>query len=167
MVSDQLREWIIIPTLQDLKLYSKEACDLLLGTCKQESNLGYYLAQIKGPARGIYQCEPATLQDVWTYIKRRQLMDAVCKASYLSFDDMQTATPKDRINILMSNLRFATCIARIHYLRIGEPIPLYNGDDKEYINSLAAYYKKYYNTYLGAAEMEQIIENFKKVITLS
>jgi hypothetical protein len=37
------------------------AADLLMATAAVETALGTYLLQIKGPARGVFQVEPATL----------------------------------------------------------------------------------------------------------
>ena len=56
---------IIIPTLQFIGLYSESAVNLLLGTAAQESHMGTYLTQIKGPALSIYQIEPKTHADIW------------------------------------------------------------------------------------------------------
>ena len=56
----QLRELIIGPSLDALQMYSKEAEEILVFTCASESLGGTYLKQVKGPALGIYQMEPAT-----------------------------------------------------------------------------------------------------------
>ena len=47
-----LAEYVIRPSLKPLGLYSLEAEQLLLGTAAVESQLGFYLHQIKGPALG-------------------------------------------------------------------------------------------------------------------
>jgi hypothetical protein len=56
----QFRELLIRPVLDSLQMYSKDAEELLVFTCAAESNGGTYLHQVKGPALGIYQCEPST-----------------------------------------------------------------------------------------------------------
>ena len=49
--------------LKKMELYSPEALDLIYKTGKVES--GYkYLKQIKGPARGLFQCEPWVSVDI-------------------------------------------------------------------------------------------------------
>lgn len=172
MIAQQLSDLIITPTLTGINLYSKESADLIIGTCKQESNLGYFIKQVKGPAVGIYQCEPETFRDLWTnYLittaKRRQLLNLTLTISQLPpimEDYLPHFHEEELLPMLMGNLIFATAICRIHYLRISELIPKYEGDRTEYIASLAAYYKKYYNTYKGAATMDQIIKNFDLVI---
>ena len=65
----QLRECIIKPTLDSLQMYSQAAEELLVFTCACESLGGTYLKQVKGPALGIYQMEPATYQDIWENYK--------------------------------------------------------------------------------------------------
>ncbi|HQO65941.1 MAG TPA: two-component regulator propeller domain-containing protein, partial [Spirochaetales bacterium] len=62
-----LRDLIIRPTLVDMGHYSPEAEALLLGIAAQEARGGRYLAQLRGPARGIYQMEPATHDDLWRH----------------------------------------------------------------------------------------------------
>lgn len=62
-----LRDLIIRPTLVEMGHYSPAAEALLLGTAAHESHGGRYLSQIRGPARGIYQMEPATHDDLWRH----------------------------------------------------------------------------------------------------
>ncbi len=162
----QLTEYIIIPTLLSLGLYSPESHDLLLGTCQQETQCGKYIHQIKGPALGIYQCEPFTYKDVCRYIQMRHHIDQffmrrIDEACYSDF--CESGIPVDA-DILIGNLFYATCIARIHYLRISEAIPKNEGNRTDYIRKLATYYKKYYNTALGKAQMDDIVDNFSRVL---
>lgn len=66
---EQLRLYVIRPTLEKIELWSEAAENLLLGTTAQESHMGTYIKQVgKGPALGIYQMEPATHKDIWTII---------------------------------------------------------------------------------------------------
>ena len=60
---------------------------------------------------------------------------------------------------LCTDLAYATAMARIHYLRVQEPLPTAND-----ISALAAYYKKYYNTPNGAATEQQFIDNFNRYV---
>ena len=55
--ASELRQYVIRPTLKAINLWSIAAENLLLGTAAQESQLGHYLTQVKGPALGIYQIE--------------------------------------------------------------------------------------------------------------
>ena len=60
-------------------------------------------------------------------------------------------------NELVVNLQFSTVIARIYYLRFPEPLP-----DANDIEAMAQYWKKYYNTYLGAGTVEDWVEGYKR-----
>lgn len=144
----QLIELIIRPTLQDLGLYSLSAEQLLAGTCAQESGMGTYIKQVgKGPALGIFQMEPLTHDDLWeNYLSRGDLWLKVCH----KYGDTEA---KDMIY----DLSYACAMARIHYLRIKEPLP-----PADNIPALAAYWKRYYNTALGKGKESEYIANWNK-----
>jgi len=149
----QLRELIIGPALDALQMYSKEAEEILVFTCASESLGGTYLKQVKGPALGIYQMEPATYIDIWeNYIKySSSLMNLVS----IHFDASRIPNPERMIY----DLRFATAMARLHYRRRKEPLPKAND-----VEGLWQYYKKYYNTPLGKAEKEATIKHYSKFV---
>lgn len=171
----QLIQYIIKPTLEDMNLWSQEAEDLIIGTCQQETNCGQYIHQIKGPALGIYQIEPNSFKDLWKYAEKKELSTMIVKTLYLdSYElDINLVMSRDDSRygfkyLLIGNPYFATAICRLFYLRVPKKIPKRKGPGKEnyiqYIEDLAFYYKKYYNTPLGKARMPEIINNFKKVI---
>jgi hypothetical protein len=140
---DQLRS-LIKRVLQPHDLWSQEAEDLLMGTAAQESCLGKYIAQINGPAKGIFQMEPATEKDLWEYIIRKGLVNLVGSTSGLFCSDLLH---------LEGNLIYQIIIARIFYRRIKEAIP-------EGLVLQAKYYKKYWNTELGKATIDQYVKNY-------
>jgi hypothetical protein len=147
----QLREHIIVPSLSKLRLYSKDAEELLVFTCAVETNGGEFLHQVGGPALGIYQCEPATYHDMWrNYIMARH--DITMK---LSMNFRVTGWPDE--NLLVTDLAYATAMARIHYLRVPEPLP--SGGDVE---GMWKYYKQHYNTPLGSSTKSKSIEAYKR-----
>lgn len=149
----QLRELIIKPSLDLLQMYSAEAEELLVFTCACESLGGTYLKQIKGPALGIYQMEPATYTDIWqNYIKNHGM---VVNLLTLNFACHNMPLPERMIY----DLRFATAMARLHYRRCKQPLP--KSTD---IDGIWEYYKKFYNTHLGKAEKESSIKHYQKYI---
>jgi hypothetical protein len=152
--AEQLKEYIIKPALMDLVLYSEDAVQLLLFTCAVESQGGTYIKQVKGPALGIYQMEPATYNDIWqNYIKNKSSL----LLTLLSNFDCTRMPSEDR---LIYDIRFATAMARIHYARVPEPLPYpYSTDDLWY------YYKHYYNTALGAADKDSAIIKYHAFIS--
>lgn len=149
--AEQLATLIIKPALLDLLMYSENAIELLLFTCAVESLGGTYLHQLKGPALGIYQMEPATYNDLWqNFIFYRPNI----KLQLIHSFDASRIPPEDR---LIYDLRFATAMARIHYARVTEPLPLANDTFAIY-----DYYKKYYNTAAGKANYLDSIDKYLK-----
>jgi hypothetical protein len=115
-----------------------------MGTAAQESRLGKYIAQINGPAKGIFQMEPATEKDLWNYISRKDLTDLIGSTS-----GVFGSNPLH----LEGNLIYQIIIARIFYRRVKEAIP-------EGLVPQAKYYKKYWNTELGKATVDQYVKNY-------
>jgi hypothetical protein len=140
---NQLRS-LIKRVLQPHDLWSQEAEDLLMGTAAQESCLGKYIAQINGPAKGVFQMEPATETDLWDYIVRKDLVDLIGIIS-----GVFSPNPMH----LEGNLIYQIIMARIFYRRIKEAIP-------EGLVLQAKYYKKYWNTELGKATVDQYVRNY-------
>ena len=129
------------PSLKAVGLYSKPAEQLLLGTACVESNLGTYLHQIKGPALGVFQIEPATHMDIWkNYLKYRDSLRKVILGMLPKQDEQ--ATPDS--GLLITDLRYSAVMARLVYRR--SPIALQQENDWE---SAARVWKKVYNTDLG------------------
>jgi hypothetical protein len=139
----QLRS-LIKRVLQPCSLWSQEAEDLLMGTAAQESRLGKYIAQINGPAKGIFQMEPATETDLWKYIVRKDLINLV---------GMVSGAFGPNPMHLEGNLIYQIIIARIYYRRVKEAIP-------EGLVLQAKYYKRYWNTELGKATVDQYVKNY-------
>ena len=148
---EDLKKHIIIPILDNLGIGSISAVRLLLGTAAMESDFGAYLKQVKGPALGLYQLEPLTYNDIYdNYLKYNlDLRDRIHNLCYFSFSGNDRPHPYE----LISNLKFATIMSRIHYLRVKEPLPL-----KDDLEGIANYYKKYYNTEKGKGTTEQFIK---------
>ena len=148
---DQFRDLISrILIVQDL--CSEAAINLLMGTAAQESHLGYYLRQVNGPALGAYQMEPTTVVDIWqNYLRfRPEKAVAVMRAS-----GVYSSLPE----ALEYNLAYSTCMARLHYLRVKDPLP-----DKDNIYGLACYWKKFYNTDKGRGTVAEFEENYKRCV---
>lgn len=147
----QLLQHVIRPTLKELNLHSDQAERLVLGTACQESECGRWLYQLNnGPARGIYQCELATLKDIFaSFLPSRPDLLAILKG----WVGDNTYWEQE----LVWNLRFATAICRLHYLRVKEPIP-------DNLPGQAQYYKLFYNTPLGKATEEQYIASWRRFI---
>ncbi|XNS77591.1 hypothetical protein AB6C63_023220 (plasmid) [Vibrio cyclitrophicus] len=157
MDSKQLLELVIRPTLKKLGLHSEAAEQLVIGTIWQESR-GEYIKQLGGgPALGLAQMEPATHDDIWcNYLAyKRTLANGITElASMQSLDDDMLPDA----NELMGNLNYAVAMCRVHYLRVKAPLPK-AGD----VEGMAAYWKQYYNTPLGAGKPQEFVENFPTI----
>lgn len=151
--AQDLRRYVIAPTLVRLARVwrgcdSEAAVRLLLGTAAAESDCGYRLVQEKGPALGIYQVEPATHTDVLRWAGATGKSTAVSLFRSLGV----TAQSHDE---LVTNLAYATCIARLIYWRRPEPLP-----DKGDFEGLARYWKRFFNTEQGKGTVRHFMNAF-------
>jgi len=120
---------------------------LLLATAAQESHLGHYLHQEGGgPARGIYQIEPATYGWLLKEIRQRSAVLAHM------VDELR---PSLVPTTLEGSLHYATAICRLRYWIVPEALP---GPTFE---AIWRYYKKHWNSDLGAATRRQFLSNYR------
>lgn len=150
---NQFRELIVKSSLNDLLLYSQDAEELLVFTCAVESLGGTYLQQLSGPALGIYQMEPATYNDLW---QNFIIPDNRLTLKLINNFDIRMMPSEAR---LIYDLRFATAITRIFYLRVKAPLP--SASD---VNAIWDYYKRYYNTSYGAAQKDESITKYRNFV---
>jgi hypothetical protein len=144
---------VIAPALQSIDMFSLAAQQLLLGTAIQESKLSARVQIGGGPALGLYQMESATANDIWdTYLKFRP--ELAGKVGALLSD------PKaDKATDLINNDQYASAMARVRYARVPEPLPPLND-----IPAMAAYWKKYYNTPLGAGSPDEFVASWNAMM---
>jgi hypothetical protein len=126
----------------DAELLSDAAINLLLGTAAQESAFGTYLRQIRGPAIGAFQMEPATFDWLRNKYKERYPHLEQCEAQDMEWD-----------------MGLAIVMARLRYRVVSAPLP--TADD---VAALATYWKKYYNTVAGAGTVEEFVENWGRYV---
>lgn len=149
----QFRSLIIEPVLSKLRLYSKNAEEILVFTCAAESLGGTLLQQVKGPALGIFQMEPNTYTDIWVnYIRARNQL-ATLMAIHFGCNKIP------EVERLIYDLHFSAAMARIHYLRAPGNLP-----DAKDIDGIWDYYKKHYNTEKGKAKKEDSIKKYQDFI---
>lgn len=150
MLVSQFRQYVIRDSLVTLGLWSRESEELLLGTAAHESHLLTMIRQTNnGPAMGPFQMEPATHKDIWDNFLRYKPALRKKVEPYISKD------PKDMI----TDLRHATIMARLHYLRVKEKLP--EADD---LLGQAKYWKKYYNTVKGKGTVEKYINDYNRIV---
>ena len=116
--------------------------------------MGTYIRQLGGgPALGIFQMEPATHDDIWANFLefKEPLGELILEVSgHYSGPDEKA---------MEWNIMYAALMARMQYRRRPEPLPA--ADD---IRGLAAYWKQWYNTPLGAGTEEEAMLNYKRFV---
>ena len=158
----QFRSEIIRPTLTAIHLWSPAAEQLLLGTAVHESSGLRYVRQlprikdgkqVQGPARGFYQIEPETAEEI---IKRRMFGDK----SILG-DRFRTVTmfgPGDDLNArLVGDMIFGTVIARLKYWDAQAPLPL-AGD----MPAMARYWWLHYHGDVGPNKERDFLNSYER-----
>lgn len=163
MNHSQVRAYVILPALTPLGLWSQSAENLLIGTIAHESAGGKYLHQIKGPALGIYQIEPVTHFDIWENFLRykkdlRDMILGMVPSRNLRHDTV-TGIEYGSESMLITDLAYATVMARLVYFRAPAPLPLAHDT-----TALAAYWKQHYNTPLGSGTERQFIAHYEQYV---
>lgn len=158
MILTQLREDIIIPTLDFMKhgserhVNSPSAVRLLEFTGATETLCGKYIKQYpSGVGLGMYQIEPNTYYDLHQnyLIYRPEFLKVLRELQFVA--EFGVGEPN-----LIGNLYYSTAVARLIYWRQPETLP--KVDDNE---GMWQYYKKYFNTEKGKATREKFFENAK------
>lgn len=152
----QLRELIdrVLRYLDPEIPYSEDARELLMMTAAHETRLGTYLAQVRGPARGIYQMEPATERYLLrTMESLNPSLHAKIAALNLEIDGRDGS---ERDMDSYHNLAYQTAMARAHYWYRPGKIPK---DAKE----MAAYAKRHWNTARGKATADDYLSAYRRL----
>jgi len=150
----QFRDFIVRPALQQINTWTLNSEQLVVATAMAESGV-FFIQQIgRGPARGFFQMEPVTHDDIWErYLSRQPALLNNLKA--LIMRDM------DLHDQLRGNHFYAAAMCRIFYLRFKEPLP--EAGDWQ---GMAAYWKKYYNTHLGAGTTEGFLKKARPAMDI-
>lgn len=148
----QFSEQIVAPSLKHMGLWSKSAEQLVLGTSIVESHLTWLVQLGSGPAKGLFQVEPNTVNDLYSnYLPYRP--------DLLSLLNKITIPSMPRETQLVYNLWYSAAICRLLYFRHPEALPE-AGD----IAGHANYWKKYYNTSAGKGNPQNYIDAWNNVL---
>ncbi len=143
----QFREKIIRHVLHGIGMWDENAEELMMGTVAAESLGGTYLTQVIGPALGVFQMEPKTHDDIW----QKWLPNHPAITANLMSTCMISMKPA--ASMMVSNLFYATAMARILYFRnCAHKVPA--GLEKQ-----AEYYLDYYNCG-GAGSVDKYINSY-------
>ncbi len=148
-------------------LYSVEAVELLMGTMAVETDFGTNLYQVGGGSgQGFFQMEEDTEKDIWkNYLKYKDVL----RCTVCGYCGVNTY---NEISDSINSLGYQILMARIHYLRVKEALPvvdyIFKGEGIELevhtmsILAMAEYWKKYYNTYKGKGTVANFINKYDK-----
>ncbi len=129
-----------------MKLYSKDAVDLVYKTGNAETGYRHLKQMGGGPAIGFWQVEPATLIDIMdNYVKYRPELEKRLKSLGFSESDMETR--------VMSNIALQAVFCRLKYKRDKYALP--KSSD---LKGQAEYWKRVYNTHLGKGTIKHFME---------
>lgn len=138
----QVREFVVRPALAYIGMASPAAVQLVMATGDAESGFQFIDqktsgADKPGPAYGAFQMEGLTHDDIWRWLGfRAELAQKVRQRMILGVSGPEQ---------MQGNMYYAAIMCRLHYARFSEALPEL-GD----IGGMARYWKKYYNTPLGA-----------------
>ena len=151
MNAQQLHDHIIKPTLEYMggNYNTPEARLLLLATAAIESDCGYYIKQVNGPALGIWQMEADTHDDTLTNC------DAIRDSGFSNKIYDLTPILPIKTHPLIGSSMYACAMARLKYSMDRQALPKITGDRKIDEVEFYKYYKRVYNTNLGASTFEK------------
>ena len=148
----EFKNLILIPALQSVDLFSDNAVALLLDTMAQESGFATYVAQEGGPAKGVFEMEGNTYNNIINHLSSQPILrNKILLAC--NFKDIPS------VSETIWNLRYASIIARVFYLLCPGDLP-----DANDIEGQWEYYKKYWNSNLGKATREEFMANHQRYI---
>lgn len=147
MNPQQLHDYIIKPTTEYMGggYNSIEARFLLLCTAAIESDCGYYIKQVNGPALGPWQMEPATHDDIWDNCDALHGPIFGFKVAQLGLRKNSEEASSDYENDISISPMYACAMARLKYSMTPEPLPEHTGDANIDLRAFYDYYAKFYH----------------------
>lgn len=168
MKLSDIRDFVVVPTLQAINLAAPNRMQLIIGTGGVESGGYNYLDQTTpgpGPAYGFWQMEALTHDDIWNNYLRYQ--PSALRDAMLQLAGCRRTDPPPTVSVLHWNLRYAAAMCAVHYRRFetrrDNPAPLPHANDAE---GMAEYWKRYYNTPLGKGTVVKALPYFQQAVNL-
>ena len=164
--AEDLRDLVVRPTLESMELLwpgaSREAAvNLLVGIAAHESTIGgkTHLKQVRGPALGIYQIEPATHADTWdNYLLLKKKKGAFIREL---LSQLPPQTEEEIHAELIHNLRYATAIARIKIWRADfKALGIAWPEDPNDAEALGKIWDVAYNANPEKGTVEEFVEHY-------
>ncbi|WP_215745184.1 hypothetical protein [Gluconobacter sp. P1C6_b] len=151
----QIKRLWIRPALQAIGLDDPAHVNIVTGIGLVES--GYvWLEQLHGgPARGFWQMEPASHDDIW-----KNSLPAPCRSKIASGLNRLLYGQPHSADLMIALPLYGAGMCAVKVLLAPEPIPA--ADDAA---GQARYHKRWYNSPLGAASVMANISDFQAAIT--
>ncbi|MDE1463943.1 hypothetical protein [Spartinivicinus poritis] len=154
--AEELRHYVVQPTLKQLQIKHCLAENLLMGTAAQESGLGFYLRPKKHHSYGIYCITPIMHRNIWDkYLV--QLPELASQVRGLASQHEFLENPHQE---LATNLSYATAIAWMVYQRV--PNFPTKGDPSN-LGLLGKCWRRYYHG-KPQASLDDFIHNYHQYI---
>lgn len=159
--AEELRTFVIRPTLELLEHRSDAAEELLLGTAARESGLGFHLTdnhRKKLNCRqglGIFRIRPYTHRKIWDQF----LINHPNLASTIRGLASQHDFLINPHGELATNLRYATAIAWLIYYRHCRPLP-----EAHDLEGLARFWKRHYQRHPNPSR-EEFIRHYREYVS--
>lgn len=147
--ADDLREFVVKPTLKYLDEWNEAAENLLVGTAVQESGLGFSLRE--GRRVGLYHISPAAHRAIWD----RYLVQFPTLASRVRGMAGQHTFLENPHGELLTNFKYATAIAWYIYKRTGDYLPA--ADD---IQGLARFWHRHFHS-RPSGKTAEFVRNYR------
>ena len=157
MDAQQLHYYIIKPTLQyrSGNYYSKESAFLLLCTAAIESNCGEFIKQINGPALGVWQMEPATQMDIYSECDALKTVGTENSETFNFITDLKLKGSMTNKSAMILSPMYSCSMSRLEYSMDPILLPILPVDSSVDLKSVYEYYKRVYNTELGASTYDK------------
>ncbi len=151
---DELRQFVVRPTLKQLRAWSPGMEALLLGTAAQESELGFHLKQGRRHGMGIFQILPSTHRQIWDkYLINFPPLASKVRGLASQRDFLQHPHAE-----LATNLRYATAIAWLVYRAAGV-----DHVESDNLPKMAKLWKKHFH-HGPSARLRDFVDSYSKLV---
>lgn len=153
-IAERIRLDIVRPVISQMGYWTAGAEELLMMISAHESQ-GFMKRRQDGggPAKGLCQMEPVAFNDL---LLRYFPLRPEIRAAVLGVLPPGTLMS---FGLLEADDRFAFAMARVHFLKVPEPIPPC-GD----METIAAYAKKFWNSMAGKATPEKYLSDYQRYV---
>ena len=157
IAASDFRSYVINPALAAMASagipVTKTAADLLMATAAMETDLGTWLTQVGGPALGVFQIEPPSLD---TLVSRLSTKQITALFSVMPAPPAAAEMSGWVAGNIEGNLLLAAAICRLFYWQAPFAMPVAST-----VSGLWTVYKTWYNTAEGGATMPDFVTALK------